>query len=157
MLIANGLKCKTCFHVDHDVLYEDREGIPECEHCGGERKVDWSHGNAPYAKGGGYGTFVPVDMGVLGVCETREQFDSACNQIKQRYPGHSVHIESESASDKASRVDMLRQRHENKLKSSSLDVGMHKEISRDKARLRKAEPGHSMLKKTPAQLSGSRK
>jgi hypothetical protein len=52
---------------------------------------------------------------------------------------------------------MLRQRHADKMKSSSLDAGIAKEISKDKARLRKAEPNHPMLKKSPAQLSGSRK
>ena len=30
MLIANGLKCTSCFYIDDDVLYDDNEGIPEC-------------------------------------------------------------------------------------------------------------------------------
>ena len=157
MLIANGLKCTSCFYIDDDALYDDRDGIPACPHCNGERKVDWSHGTAPYGKGGGYGNFAPVDMGVLGVCETREQFDRACGTIKQRYPGHRIHIESESASEKASRVDMHRQRAADKVRAASLDAGMNKEISTAKARLRKSEPNHPILKKTPAQLAGSRK
>ena len=157
MLIANGLKCTSCFYIDDDVLYDDNEGIPECPHCGGDRQIDWSHGNAPYGKGGGYGNFAPVDMGVLGVCETKEQFDQACATIKQRYPGHSIHIESESASEKAARVDMLRQRAADKANAASLDAGMNREISKTKARLQKSEPNHPILKKSAAQLSGSRK
>ena len=154
MLVLNGLKCASCFCVDNDVFYNSN-GIPECPHCGGERQVDWSHGEAPTAKGDGYGSFVPVDMGVLGKCETREQYDRACGVIKERFPGHSIQVEGDSAADKKARVDEARHRAWQKQKARGLDPALKAEISADQKRLRRLEPKHEVAASTPAQLVGS--
>ncbi len=157
MLIANGLKCTSCFYIDDDVLYDDNEGIPECPHCGGDRQIDWSHGNAPYGKGSGYGNFVPVDMGVLGKCETKEQYDRACATIKERFPNHSIVVEGDSATDRQTRVEEARHRAWVKQKARGLDPSLKAEISSDQKRLRRLEPKHEVVSSTPAQLVGSSK
>ena len=156
MLIANGLKCTSCFYIDDDVLYDDNEGIPECPHCGGDRQVDWSHGRAPYGKGGGYGNFVPVDMGVLGKCETKEQYDRACATIKERFPGHSILVEGDSSSDRQLRADEARHRSWLRKRQNGVDDQVFNEISAAKKRLKaEGQTKHDIVTKNPLQLTGN--
>ena len=156
MLVLNGLKCTSCFYIDNDVFYNNSNGIPECPHCGGARKVDWSHGEAPTAKGDGYGSFVRVDMGVLGKCETREQYDRACDVIKERFPGHSIQVEADSASDRQLRADEAHHRSWNRKRQNGVDDQVFNEISAAKKRLTaEGKTNHDIVKKSPLQLTGN--
>ena len=75
--VAHGLKCDSCEERDPHVFYKRADGPPPCPDCGGDRVVDWSHGKFPGVQGDGYGSFKTIDMGHLGVCETREQSKNA--------------------------------------------------------------------------------
>tara|TARA_R110002072_G_scaffold2466_10_gene20458 strand:+ start:316 stop:654 length:339 start_codon:yes stop_codon:yes gene_type:complete len=44
-------------------------------------------------------------MGVLGYCETREDYNRAVDVIKERFPGHRVEIDSETQTQKDTRLD----------------------------------------------------
>ena len=154
--IANGLECTECGTIDPDVFYHREEGPPPCE-CGGMRIVSWAHGRFPGVQGDGYGTFVPVDMGILGKCETREQYDRAVSTIKERFPNHRVELETETQAEKSSRVDEIRHRSWQSKQSLNLNDKMAKEISDTKQRLRAEEPSHTITKKSAAQLVGALK
>ena len=107
--ISHGLRCNECGDINPHVFYRRSAGPPPCE-CGGSRVVDWSHGEFPGVKGDGIGSFVPVDMGVLGKCETREDYNQAVKKIEKRFPGHHVQLESETKSQKRTRLDDLKHR-----------------------------------------------
>jgi hypothetical protein len=100
------LECDTIFS-DEFVVVGD---LPKCADCGGATKIDWSHGQGPAVRGHGYGSFTPIDMGVLGKAETKEAYDRAVSVIQQRFPGHRIELEGESKAKKQERVDALRQR-----------------------------------------------
>jgi len=101
-----------CF--DCDTIFSDEfvvvGHLPKCALCGGATKIDWSHGHGPAVRGHGYGSFTPIDMGVLGKAETKEDYDRAVSVIQQRFPGHRIELESESKSKKQERIDAIRQR-----------------------------------------------
>jgi hypothetical protein len=107
--ISHGLRCTDCGTIDPHVFYRRAKGPPPCE-CGGTRKVDWGHGEFPGVKGDGIGSFVPQDMGVLGKCETKEDYDRAVKKIEKRFPGHHVELESETRAQKRTRLDGLKHR-----------------------------------------------
>jgi len=100
------LECDTIFS-DEFVVVGD---LPKCADCGGATKIDWSHGQGPAVRGHGYGSFTPIDMGVLGKAETKEAYDRAVSVIQQRFPGHRIELEGESKAKKQERIDATRQR-----------------------------------------------
>jgi len=108
--IAHGLRCTSCGLIEDHVFYRRADGPPACPACNEKRVVDWSHRKFPGVKGENYGGFTPVDMGVLGYCDTKEKFDRAKSIIEKRFPGQKMHIEGDSDSDKQLRADEKRHR-----------------------------------------------
>lgn len=107
------LRCPACEVTTENVYYRMSEGFPACPDCGAARRVDWSHGLAPAVHGQGHGSFTPIDMGVLGKAETKEDFDRMKGVIEKRFPGHRIELESESKTQKQTRLDTMRHaRHE---------------------------------------------
>jgi hypothetical protein len=136
-LIANGLRCDSCGDVDAHVYYKKNAGPPPCPSCDGVRVVDWSHGQFPGVQGDGIKSFVPVDMGVLGYCDTREKYDRAEAIIKERFPGHTVNRVVESKADHGERIDAIKHRSWKQKKDNHLTpaiIAEVKEKSNAKAR-----------------------
>ena len=136
-LIANGLRCDSCGDIDPHVYYKKSSGPPPCPSCEGARVVDWSHGQFPGVQGDGVGSFVPVDMGVLGHCDTREKYDRAVSVIKERFPGHTVNRVVESKAEHSDRLDAIRHRSWKQKKDNHLTpaiIAEVKEKSNAKAR-----------------------
>lgn len=132
------LRCPECEVTTENVYYRMSEGFPACPDCGTARRVDWSHGLAPAVHGHGPGSFVPVDMGVLGKAETKEDFDRMKSVIEKRFPGHRIELESESKSQKQARLDTVRQRSFEKRKATGNDEKVIKEAVAEQS-ARKAE------------------
>jgi len=132
------LRCPVCEVTTENVYYRMSEGFPACPDCGAARRVDWSHGLAPAVHGHGPGSFTPVDMGVLGKAETKEDFDRMKGVIEKRFPGHRIELESESKTQKQTRLDTMRHaRHE---RHSKLGIaGKVTEELRTEASAKKAE------------------
>jgi hypothetical protein len=103
------IRCLECEYIEPDVFVVVGQ-LPSCSICGYPTKIDWSHGKGPAVRGQGYGSFTPIDMGVLGKAETKEDYDRAVSVIQQRFPGHRIELESESKSKKQERIDAIRQR-----------------------------------------------
>ena len=168
--IAHGLKCDSCDHKETHVFYRRSDGPPTCPACGGARSVDWSHGQFPGVKGDGYGSFKPVNMGVLGYCDTREKFDKAMSVIKERFPDKHIQIEHDSQTDKQIRIDEAKHRSHMQKKGHGLDSTILKEIKEKKKAIKgeaanravkhNKDPGkarkHANLSKSPAALVGSK-
>ena len=130
--IAHGLKCDSCDERDPHVFYRKSKGPPPCPACGGARSVDWSHGKFPGVSGDGIGSFTPVDMGVLGYCETREDYNRAVAVIKDRFPGHRVEIESETQTQKDTRLDERMHNQWADRKSRNIDAVLSAEVKEEK-------------------------
>ena len=149
MLMSNDLRCASCDYTEIDAIYERNDGPPVCPDCGEARTVDWSTGRAPAIMGHGVGSFVPVDM--LGKCETREDFDRAKATIEARFPGHRIELETETRSEKQTRLDAIRHRSWLKKKANGLDDRMIKEIKAEKA---SAPANHEVVTKSAGELAG---
>ena len=89
-------------------------------------------GHLPYRHGPG--SFAPRDMGAFGVCETKEDYTRVENMIKKRFPGHSVRVEADSASDKRNRANDARHRLWEQRKKVGLDARQVSEMGIEKAR-----------------------
>ena len=123
------LRCPACEVTTENVYYRMSEGFPACPDCGAARRVDWSHGLAPAIHGHGLGSFTPVDMGVLGKAETKEDFDRMKGVIEKRFPGHRIELESESKSQKQARVDALRHKSFERKKATGNDEQVLREAA----------------------------
>ena len=98
--------CHSCDTTFEFMTRGDRQ--PNCPSCGGAELR--KHFSAPAIHGHGIGSFAAVDMGVLGVCDTKEKYDRACAVIKERFPGHSVVPDVETPGEKSARLDAIRHR-----------------------------------------------
>lgn len=116
----NDLRCDACKVVQSDVRYTGTP--PNCPSCGSTRVVDWSHGQAPAVSGHGYGSFTPIDMGVLGKAETKEQFDRNMAVIKQRHPTSRVEFIPETRKQKTARIDEMRHKSFQRKMKAGLDA-----------------------------------
>jgi hypothetical protein len=134
MLMSNDLRCADCDYTEIDAIYERNDGPPVCPDCGTERTPDWSTGRAPAISGHGPGSFARRDMGVFGVCETKEDYTRVENMIKTRFPGHSVQVENDSASDKRNRSNDARHRLWSQRKKVGLDAHQVSEMNAEKKR-----------------------
>lgn len=132
------LRCPACEVTEKDVFFRASAGFPACPDCGNARNVDWSHGAAPAVKGEGYGSFTPIDMGVLGKAETKEDYDRAVATIQQRFPGQRVELTSETKAQKQARLDGVRQRAYESRKKAGVDDRIRAEMKEEKTR-KKAE------------------
>jgi hypothetical protein len=138
--VAHGLKCNSCEEKDPHVFYRRSSGPPPCPSCGGDRSIDWTHGKFPGVGGDGIGSFTPIDMGVLGYCETREDYNRAVKVIEERFPGHRVEVESETQTQKDTRIDERMHNQWLDRKSRNIDAQVTKEVKEEsKARSAIAE------------------
>lgn len=116
----NDLRCDACKVVESDVRYTGNP--PNCPSCGSNRLVDWSHGQAPSVYGQGYGSFTPIDMGVLGKAETKEDFDRNMAVIKQRHPTSRIEFIPETQKQKTARIDEMRHKSFERKAKSGMDA-----------------------------------
>ena len=149
MLMSNDLRCASCDYTEIDAIYERNDGPPVCPDCGEARTVDWSTGRAPAISGHGPGSFAPRDMGVFGVCETKEDYTRVENMIKKRFPGHSVRVEGDSASDKRNRANDARHKLWLKNKKAGLDPKQVVQLKKEK-RKAKGVKNAKVLNNKPA-------
>lgn len=100
---VNDFLCSCGFYED-TVIY--KVGVhPPCPDCGQTLKPDPKAPRSIGIRGSGYGSFTPINMGVLGMCDTKEKYDRACAVIHQRYPNSRIDITTESEGQKAARLD----------------------------------------------------
>jgi hypothetical protein len=133
--MMNDVLCKGCGYEEHEAMYKRADGPDDCPECGTTLSVDL-RGLRFAIHGQGYGSFAPVDFGVLGRAETKEDYDRCVQTIEKRFPGKKVQIEHESGAQKQTRLDALRHRSWQKKKARSLDDKMVKEISAHGKRLK---------------------
>lgn len=138
MLMSNDLRCADCDYTEIDTIYERHDGPPTCPDCGAGRTVDWSTGRAPAVSGHGPGSFARRDMGVYGMCETKEDYTRVENMIKARFPGHSINVEGDSARDRQQRADEARHKGWLNRKAQGIDAKQQKELQSE-GRRKKAE------------------
>ncbi len=129
------IRCSSCEIIQTDVFV--RVGaLPSCDECGAPTVIDWGHGSAPSVRGHGYGSFTPIDMGVLGKAETKEDYDRAVATIKQRFPNHRIELESETSAQKSARVEDLRHKSfENKRRNNVDEKLLSEQNEEGKAKL----------------------
>lgn len=130
----NDVICRPCDSVEVDCLYTRGEDPPKCHDCGGSREVDL-RGITFTIRGDGPGSFAPVDFGVLGKAETREDYDRCIATIEKRFPGKRVNIEGESDSQKQTRLDKLRHNSWKRKKAKGLNDKILKEVTNHSKRL----------------------
>ena len=118
--------CPSCDTTFEFMTRGDRQ--PACPSCGGAELR--KHFSAPAIHGHGIGSFAAVDMGVLGVCDTKEKYDRACAVIKERFPGHSVVPDVETPGEKSARIDDIRHRSWLAKNSNGMDNQIFKEIKK---------------------------
>ena len=136
--MMSDLICSDCGHQEYEAMYKRADGPDDCPECSIQLSVDL-RGLRFAIHGQGHGSFVPVDFGVLGKAETREDFDRCVKTIEDKFPGHTVNIEHETRAKKEERLDGIRHRSYMNKKSKSLNDKMMKEIGTyQKARSREA-------------------
>jgi hypothetical protein len=87
--------------------------------------------------GQGPGSFVPIDFGVLGKAETKEDYDRCIKTIEDRFPGHHVEIESENTQKWQQRTDERLHKQYERRKARGNDSKMVNEIATERRILRK--------------------
>ena len=139
------LRCPPCAVTESNVFVSINGVKPPCAMCGGARVADWSSGQAPSVRGQGYGSFVPIDMGVLGKAETKEDFDRMKGIIEKRFPGHHIELESETKEKKAQRVDELKHKNFLTKRAQGVDDKIVGEL-RAEGRVKKVEVAEARVK-----------
>ena len=125
---TNNIECTGCDFFEYEVFYRTSEGPPDCPECGSKREMSFK-GFTCAIKGDGPGLFAPVDFGVLGKAETREDYDRCIKTIEKRFPGKRVNIQEETRSQKADRLDTMRHNSYKRKQARGCDDQMLKEVS----------------------------
>ncbi len=131
--IINNVECTGCDFFEVEAMYKRAEGPSDCPQCGSKRKMSFK-GFTFAIHGQGYGSFAPVDFGVLGKAETKEDYDQCIATIEKRFPGKRVEISHESATEKSTRLDELRHRSFMQRKSHGIDENMRDGIAEHRRR-----------------------
>jgi hypothetical protein len=139
------LRCPSCAVTEANVFVSMNGVKPPCAVCGGARMVDWSSGQAPSVRGQGYGSFTPIDMGVLGRAETKEDFDRMKGIIEQRFPGHRIELEGETKEKKQQRVDELKHKNYLTKRAQGVDEKIVSEL-RAESKVKKVEVAEARVK-----------
>lgn len=100
--------------------------------------------------GQGHGSFVPIDFGVLGKAETKEDYDRCIKTIEDRFPGHHVEIESENPQKWQQRTDERLHKQYNRRKARGNDSKMVNEIANERRALRKEAAGTTKSQPAPS-------
>jgi hypothetical protein len=125
--IINNVECTDCDYFEFEAMYKRADGPEDCPVCGSERKMSF-RGFTFAIHGQGYGSFAPVDFGVMGKAETKEDYDQCVATIQKKFPGKRVEISHESDTQKSTRLDELRHRSFKQRKSHGIDDNMRKGI-----------------------------
>ena len=138
---------------EEDTVVFKVDQYPPCPQCGETLRRDYRYGINIGIKGTGYGSFAPIDMGVLGVCDTKEKYDRACSVIRERYPGAEINVTRESDTQKLTRLE----EHKHKVAVARREKGVDNQalnqarIEAGKAR-RMGARNDEMVKKSPNEL-----
>lgn len=141
-----------CGYEEDTVIFKVDQ-YPPCPQCGETLRRDHRYGINIGIKGDGYGSFAPVDMGVLGMCDTKEKYDRACAVIRERYPGAEINVTRESDTQKLTRLE----EHKHKVAVARREKGVDKQalkqarLESNKAR-RMGARNDEMVKKSPNEL-----
>ncbi len=138
---------------EEDTLIFKVGQYPPCPECGETLKRDYRYGVNIGIRGGGYGSFTPIDMGVLGMCDTKEKYDRACAVIRQRYPGAEINVTRESDTQKLTRIEEHKHKVEVARRAKGIDnqalANVRSEIDRA---TRMGTRGDEMTKKSANEL-----
>ena len=134
--LENNLECTNCDFFEYEVFYKRSEGPPACPECGSERKMSF-RGLRFAVHGQGPGSFVPIDFGVLGKAETKEDYDRCIKTIEDRFPGKRVEIESENPQKWQQRTDERLHKQWERRKARGNDAKMVKQLADERRILRK--------------------
>ena len=147
-LIMNNVECTGCDFFEEEAIYRRADGPDPCPECGSERKMSF-RGLRYAIHGQGPGSFAAVDFGVLGVAETKEDYDRCIKTIEAKFPGKRVNIQEETPAQKADRLETIRHNSWKRKKARNCDDQTLKEMS-TYAKAMKAEGTPLGPKKPPA-------
>ena len=133
--MMHDLICKECGEQEHEAMYKRADGPPDCPNCDKTFSID-IRGMRFHIHGHGHGSFTPVDFGVMGKAETKEDYDRCIKTIETRFPGHSVNIEGESTKQREVRLDSIRHRSYETKKAKGFDANMTKEWKAERKAVR---------------------
>lgn len=135
--MMNDLICRDCGYEEYEAMYKRVDGPDNCPECGTCLSVDF-RGMRFAVHGQGPGSFAPVDFGVLGKAETREDYDRCVKTIEERFPGHSVVVEHDSHSQKMERIEEKKHKTWSNRKARGIDPAMVREMTKE-SKVRVAE------------------
>ena len=160
-------------HITRDVYVKTGTSAkPPCPTCGEPTGAYWGETGrlALEVVGDGIGSFTPVDMGVLGMCNTREEYNRAVAIIQERFPGHTVQLDGDTRGKKKKRHEESKHRAWSNQKAHGLDSKMLAEMKKDAQLIQsvaerealrrnedpsKAKSAHELHTKSPQQLAGA--
>jgi hypothetical protein len=141
-----------CGYEEDTIVYKVGK-YPDCPECGAVLVRDYKYGINLRIKGDGYGSFVPIDMGVLGYCDTKDKYDAACATIRQRYPGAEINVERETQAQKTERLDEHRHKVAQERRRKNVDDQAIKAARQESRRaLRMGASNDEVVKKSANEL-----
>ena len=146
-LIMNNVECTGCDFFEEEVIYRRSDGPDDCPECGSKRKMSF-RGLRYSIHGQGPGSFVPIDFGVLGKAETKEDYDRCIKTIEDRFPGHRVEIESENPQKWQQRTDERLHKQWERRKARGNDAKMVNELATERRIIRKEKAAAKKAGKT---------
>lgn len=140
--------CPSCGYYEDTLIYKVGT-VPECPDCGASLKRDYSTPINLHIKGHGPGSFVPIDMGDFGVCDTKEKYDHVMKQIRKKHPNADIIRETDA--QKRVRIEENKHKAAMARKAKGVDT---KAINEVKAEQRKAlrMGGDSIVNQSPNHL-----
>ena len=145
--MINNVECTGCDFFEDEVMYRRADGPPVCPECGSDRKMSF-RGLRFAVHGQGPGSFVPIDFGVLGKAETREDYDRCIKTIEDRFPGHRVEIESNTTEKHRLRTDERLHKQWERRKARGNDAKMVKELTAERRTIRNEKKAAAKAGKT---------
>lgn len=134
MAVHNTLRCPECQSLED--CYYPMGRLPACPDCGGERRVDWSHGQAPalFSDEKPALAFQPGDIADkrwADLAATRSGQQQMIAEVQAQYPGKRIVVEPPSHSRKVE-VEERRQSIIDKRKEAGVDIKVVNEIKEEK-------------------------
>lgn len=153
-LIMNNVECTGCDFFEEEAIYRRADGPDPCPECGSERKMSF-RGLRYAIHGQGPGSFVPIDFGVLGKAETKEDYDRCIKTIEERFPGHRVEIESNTAQKHQQRTDERLHKQWERRKARGNDAKMVEELATERRIVRKEREAAQKVGKTTKDMTSA--
>lgn len=152
--VINNLECTGCDFFEFEAMYKRSEGPSACPKCGSERNMSF-RGLRFAIHGQGPGSFVPIDFGVLGKAETKEDYDRCIKTIEDRFPGHRVEIESETPQKWQQRTDERLHKQWERRKARGNDAKMVDELATERRIVRKEREAAKKAGKTTKDMTSA--